>query len=89
MSSPSPQGIIQQQLSGKPSEEVILAVSEISDVDPLDFEECLHDVVDPDALDSLTEWSGEAQVGVSFTFESYTVTIEGDRLVVEDRQTIE
>lgn len=64
-------------------------MSEISDVDPLDFEECLHDVVDPDALDSLTEWSGEAQVGVSFTFESYTVTIEGDRLVVEDRQTIE
>ena len=89
MSTRAPQGIIQKQLSGQPSEEVILAVSEISDVDPLDFEQCLHDVVDPDALDKLSDWSAEAQVGVSFTFESYTVTIEGDRLVVEDRQAIE
>ena len=89
MSFPAPHGIVQRQLSGKPSEDVILAVSEISDVDPLDFEQRLHDVVDPDALDSLTEWNGAAQVGVSFTFESYTVTIEGDQLVVEDRQAIE
>lgn len=89
MSSPEARGIIQQQLTGQPSEQVILAVSEISDVDPLDFEECLHDVVDPDALDKLTDWSADAQVGVSFTFESYTVTIEGDRLVVEDREAYE
>lgn len=89
MSSPAEQGIIQQQLTGRPSEDVILAVSEISDVDPLDFEQRLHDVVDPDALDSLTDWSEDMQVGISFTFESYTVTIEGDQLVVEDRQAIE
>ncbi len=66
-----------------------MAVSEISDVDPLDFEQCLHDVVDPDALDSLADWNDDAQVGVSFSFESYTVTIEGDQLVVEDRQATE
>lgn len=89
MSSPATHGIIQRQLSGEPSEAVILAVSEISDVDPLDFEQCLHDVVDPDALDRLTDWSADAPVGVSFTFESYTVTIDGDRLVVEDRQATE
>lgn len=89
MSSHATRGIIQRQLTGRPSEEVILAVSDLSDVDPLDFEQRLHDVVDPDALDKLTDWSGETQVGVSFTFESYTVTIEGDRLVVEDRQAIE
>lgn len=89
MSSPATKGVVQQQLTGQPSEEVVLAVSKISNVDPLDFEECLHDVVDPDALDSLTEWSGDAEVGVSFTFESYTVTIEGDQLVVEDRQALD
>ena len=89
MSSPATRGIIQQRLSGNPSEAVILAVSEISDVDPLDFEERLHDVVDPDALDALTEWSSDSRVGVSFTFESYTVTIEGDQLVVEDRHVSE
>ena len=89
MSSPATKGVVQTQLTGQPSEDVILAVSELSNVDPLDFEECLHDVVDPDALDALTEWSSDAPVGVSFTFESYAVTIEGDRLVVEDRQTFD
>ena len=76
-------------MTGRPSEEVVLAVSELSDVDPLDFEQCLNDVVDPDALDGLTDWSDETQVGISFTFESYTVTLEGDQLVVEDRRAIE
>jgi hypothetical protein len=89
MTTPPSQGLVQRRLTGNPSEAVILAVSEISDVDPLEFEECLHDVVDPDALDKLTDWSADSRVGVSFTFESYTVTIEGDRLVVEDRQAIE
>ena len=85
MSSTSQQGIVQRQLSGRPSEEVICAVARISDVDPLDFEQCLNDVIDPDALDNLTDWSADTQVGISFTFESYTVTIDGDQLVVEDR----
>lgn len=89
MSSPVTHGFVQQQLSNQPSEDVILAVSKLSDVDPLDFEQCLHDVVDPDALDRLADWGGDADVGVSFTFESYAVTVEGDQLVVEDRQATE
>ena len=89
MSSSVQSGILQRQLTGQPSEEVVLAVSEISDVDPLDFEQRLHDVVDPDALDDLAEWSDDVDVGVSFSFESYTVTIEGDQLVVDDRQAFE
>jgi|GEM_PF-2730281 len=89
MSSPATHGFVQQQLSNQPSEDVVMAVSRLSDVDPLDFEQCLHDVVDPDALDSLTEWGDDADVGVSFTFESYAVTVEGDQIVVEDRQATE
>jgi len=85
MNSSAKHGLVHRQLTGKPSEEVVLAVSEVSDVDPLDFEQCLNDVIDPDALDNLTDWHDGTAVGLSFTFESYTITIEGDQLVVEDR----
>lgn len=66
-----------------------MAISEISDVDPLEFEQCLNDVVDPDALDGLADWTGDADVGLSFTFESYTITLDGDQLIVEDRSSID
>ena len=89
MGSSSQEGIIHKRLNGPPSEETIFAVAEISNVDPIEFEQRLHDVVDPDALDALTDWTDDAPVGISFTFQSYTVSIEGDELVVEDRSAIE
>lgn len=86
MSYPATTGVVQRKLTDQPSEDVIFAVSEISGVDPLDFDQRLHDVIDPDALDDLTDWSGDVEVSVSFTFESCTVAIDGDGITVEARQ---
>lgn len=45
-------------------------------------------VIDPDAFDKLADWSGDAGIDSSFTFESETVGIEGEKLVVADSHAL-
>lgn len=86
MSSPVEPNTVRRPLTSDPSEEVILALADIADVDPLEFDRRLSDAVDPDALDRLADWSDGGEVAVSFTFGSYAVTVDGSQVVVEDRE---
>lgn len=61
------------------SQVIVFAVGEAVGVDPLDLDERLYDVIDPDALDRLfTNGSGT----VEFTVAGCQVTVHGDERVV-------
>lgn len=87
MSSSTTDGVLRRRLRGRPSEEIVLAVAELADVDPLAFGQRLNDVVDPDALDALADWASDPPVALSFPFESHVISLEGDELVVRHRST--
>lgn len=58
---------------------VVFAVGEARGVDPVDLDDCLYDVIDPDALDSLfTGGSGTLE----FTFAGCQVAVHGGERVV-------
>lgn len=78
------EGIAAQRIEDRPSVTVVDALSREEGVDPLELDTPLYDVVDPEALDALLEESDADDVTVSFTYESYDVTIDGDRLVVSE-----
>lgn len=66
---------------------VVNAVADAKGVDPLDLEESLHDVIDPDALEDLfaPRFAGVPRFDgrVSFTMADCTVVVEsGGRVVV-------
>ncbi|WP_246022867.1 HalOD1 output domain-containing protein [Halosimplex halophilum] len=65
-----------------PSHAVVLGVAELEGVEatrlPEKFDTTLSDHVDPDALDTLVR--SEARVVISFTYEEYSIQIEGDTL---------
>lgn len=78
------EGIAAQRIEDRPSVTVVDALSREEGVDPLELDTPLYDVVDPEALDALLEESDADDVTVSFTYESYDVTIDGDRLVLSE-----
>lgn len=65
-----------------PSLAVISAVAEAEGCDPVDIEEPLHDVVDPDSLDGLFNstrgGSSQLPVEVTFPFCGYEVRVRND-----------
>lgn len=62
-----------------PSEQVIEAIADYADVDPLDFDVPLAEVIDPEALDSLLESnSGDNARRVEFRYGSLFVTVTAD-----------
>lgn len=83
----NPAGDDARSLATPPSTEVIEVVATRKGVAPVDLSECLHDVVDPDALDGLlTAPTSDADepVTVGFTYCGYHVTINGDGRITLD-----
>lgn len=59
---------------------IVEAVAERNAVDPTDLEPRLHDVIDPDALDTLFPAGGGADdstATVEFTYAGCSVTVDG------------
>ncbi|MFB6107595.1 MAG: HalOD1 output domain-containing protein [Haloplanus sp.] len=69
------------------SEAVVDAIAAHLDVDPAALDHSLYDVIDPDALDHLVDWSQDKTCaradGVTVTFEycGHTVVVDGSRQV--------
>lgn len=65
-----------------PTIAVIEAIAEHEGVDPLDFEQPLNEVIDPDALDSIVGGSqtgrGPPGVAVRFSYNGYRVHVTSD-----------
>jgi hypothetical protein len=57
---------------------VIEAVAKEMDVDPTELPEQLHEVINPDSLDSLFEGGNPRGGTVTFTYCGYTVTVNAD-----------
>jgi hypothetical protein len=63
---------------------VVDAVTSVKGIDPATGEFCLHDHLDPDALDALIA-SGSADLTLTIPIDSETVTVDGDgRVTVGD-----
>lgn len=77
------QGEIQARPESVPiSSAVIEAIAEHKSVDPVDLDQPLYDVVDPDALDAFfAESAGSADPAgrrVEFAYDGCTVRVSGD-----------
>jgi hypothetical protein len=59
---------------------VVEAIATVKEIDPETWQFCLHDYLDPDALDALVA-SHETDLTLTFTVETHTVTIESDGTV--------
>ena len=77
--------IVDASHRGSPSFEVVKAVSEAEGVETTELcppeYPALHEVIDPQSLDTLFELShngSEQGVSVSFTYCGYQVTVRGD-----------
>lgn len=77
-------GMTRRRITGRPSETIVAALSEHADVDPLAFDVPLYDAVDPDAIDALFEDEASNDLRVSFSYESYRVSLEGGHCYVEE-----
>jgi hypothetical protein len=60
------------------SNAVIEAVADQMDVHPTELPEKLHDVIDPDSLNSLFTSGNPTGGTVTFTYCGYTVTVTAD-----------
>lgn len=71
---------------------VVNAVADAKGIDPMDLEESLHDVIDPDALEDLFEprYTGAPRqdVRVSFSMAGLSVVVNADRRVVVSPQPL-
>lgn len=65
-----------------PSEAVIEAVAATNGVRPIDLDEQLYDVIDPDALNDFVESAADAQCRVAFPMTGCTVVVDGTGEVV-------
>jgi hypothetical protein len=65
-----------------PSTAVIEAVADFKGLDPMDLDQPLFEVIDPDALDSLIGHNGSDQekyeTTVEFTYDDCRVQVSGD-----------
>jgi len=67
---------------------VLEAVTESADVDPLSLEPRLSDVIDPDALNAL--FAGPSnKLRVQFEYGEFLVTVESDGETTVERQTVD
>lgn len=65
------------------SERVVERVAAKTGRDPLELP-VLHDVVDPDALDSLVEGMSDGQVSFTYAGQEATITSDGEITLEED-----
>lgn len=56
---------------------VVDAITGVKRIDPITGDVCLHDHLDPDALDALIA-SSTADLTLTITIDSPTVTVDGD-----------
>lgn len=73
--SPSPS--IHHAGSSPVSTNVLEAIAQVEETDPVDIPCPLYEVIDPDALDTLYRTGGSAVV-VEFTYCGYSVTVQRD-----------
>jgi hypothetical protein len=66
---------------------VVRTVADVKGIDPLELEECLHDVIDPEALERLFAPvdAGTRQGVVVFRLAGCRVEVDGTDLVVAER----
>ncbi|WP_435349763.1 HalOD1 output domain-containing protein [Haloarchaeobius sp. HRN-SO-5] len=69
----------QTQPSVELSTQIVEAVAQAKDVDPLSLDPIIESV-DPDALDRLFDNSNQG-LQLTFEYEGYTVTVDGDRQI--------
>jgi hypothetical protein len=67
---------------GQASVEVLEAIAQTADVDPMSMETPLYDVVDTDALDTLVSTS--QSVCVAFEYDGYEVVVSGNGTISVD-----
>ncbi|WP_435346341.1 HalOD1 output domain-containing protein [Haloarchaeobius sp. HRN-SO-5] len=79
MGMPSKMKLRSTQKSVELSSEVVEAVAQAKGVDPLSLDPII-DSVDPDALNRLFD-SQNRGLQLTFEYEGYTVTVEGDRQI--------
>ncbi len=79
----TPNKMMQRNSQTQPSVElctqIVEAVAQVKDVDPLSLAP-LRDSVDTDALDRLFDSQNQG-LQVTFEYEGYTVTVQGDRQI--------
>lgn len=67
------------------SETVIKAIADAEGIDPVDLEDCLYDILDPDALDAVFRERGDStnRTGgrIVFPMAGYLVMVRGDGTV--------
>ena len=56
---------------------VVEAIAEREGIDPVELDDCLYDVVDPDALEKLVTGTGRIH-RIEFTYLGYRVVVDGD-----------
>lgn len=83
---------VQQPIEdGRVCEAVVLAVSRVRDVDPLEINPPLYDVIDPDALERLfrntASTARAVESTVTFTMAECEVTVTDEQVVYASPQT--
>lgn len=72
--------------------EVVERVAARERVDPVDLDVRLYDAIDADALEALTNRTGDGQVRsnvrVEFSYHGYAVTVDGNGRVIVDEQPV-
>lgn len=73
--------------------EIVERIADRAGVDPEDLDVLLYDVIDPDALEALTNGAGDrrpqASLRVEFTYYGYTVTVDENGRILIDEQPSE
>lgn len=72
--------------------EIVERIADLEGVDPVDLDTPLNDVIDPDALEALTNGTGDRQsptnLRVRFSYAGYAITVAGGGTVsIDERPT--
>lgn len=72
--------------------EIVERVADREGVDPVDLNVLLYDVIDADALETLSNTSDrqpQANLCIEFTYHGYAVTVVGSGKIIIDKQPME
>ena len=71
--------------------EIVERIADREGVDPMDLDARLHDSIDTDALEAITNGTGgrqtQANLRVAFTYHGYAVTVDGNKEVLIDEHS--
>lgn len=67
--------------------EIVEQVAEREGVDPLNLDVKLYEVIDADALEALTNSTGDrpGSVRIQFSYVGYSITVDGDGVTVDEQ----